>query len=206
MGEGEYFRTKFTLSSSHPKEGKTMAAKSDTGPRYLEMTYERGPMCWVIRPRLDTTVTSIEYPPDEEILWLAAESGMSAEFRECPKRPKTLLFRLVVVSRSTATQRQAFLESLEKRAMFHCRKFTDTELMDVTKMLSQGPLYEVAVEEKRLFLPLQRAAAAQNSWFTRVEVGDLVLEVIGAELTLRAITREEINRINDLSDEIDAEK
>jgi hypothetical protein len=205
MGEGEYFKAKFTLSSSNPK-GVKMEAENRVGPQYLEMTYERGPMCWVVRPRLDTTVTSIEYPPDEEILWLAAESGVTAEFREFPKRPKTFLFRLVVVSRSNATQRQAFLESLEKRATFHCRKFTDTELMDVTKMLSQGPLYEVAVEGKRLFLPLQRAAAAQNSWFTRVEVGDLVLEVIGADLTLRAITREEINRINDLADEIDAEK
>jgi hypothetical protein len=176
-------------------------------PQYLEMVYERGPTCWVVRPKLHTTVGTIEYPEDEDILWIAAESGFTAGFREPPKRPKTFLFRLDVVSRSTAAQRTDFLLKLEERATFHCRKFTDTELMEATKLLSRGPLYEVTVGGQRWFTTMYEAAGFLNHSFVPGQpVGDLVLELVGQKLTLRTITSKETERINQLADDISDNK
>jgi hypothetical protein len=60
------------------------------------------------------------------------------------------------------------------------------------------PQYELFVNGKRSFVPLNEAARAMDSLMCHVSVGDIVLESDGV---LRNITRDEVDRLNQLTDE-----
>lgn len=64
-------------------------------------------------------------------------------------------------------------------------------------------LTQSVLDKTKQFVDLYSAANRQNSWFAPWDVLDDVLEEDG---TVRRITRDEINEINNLADEIDASK
>lgn len=69
--------------------------------------------------------------------------------------------------------------------------------------MSEFPLYLMAEDGKSKFLPLRKAGILADSMWSKVEIGNLVLE---SDFSVRKITKEEYNQIVEISDEHSASK
>ncbi|MFN3188672.1 MAG: hypothetical protein ACK42D_04000 [Candidatus Paceibacteria bacterium] len=181
--------------------------KLSNKPTHLEMHFKARSGYYLIQQTEGSLMQSARFPADKQILQLAEKAGLrDCSFHVFPRRPEARGFMFYVGSGSTPKQRETFLASLEAKSEFSLRTFSDDDLKQVANLLEQSPLFEVVIEGKRSFVTMHSVATAQNSLHVEVEVGDLVLELIGPKITVRQITREEINRINELSDDIEAQK
>lgn len=185
-------------------------AKSDTvGPEHLEMEHHPRSTTWLVKIKQDSLARWFNYPPSPRILELAASAGLKTViFNMEPARPEGANhFVLFIGAGSTPRQRELFLAKLEAESEVSLRKFTNQDLAKATWLLTQSPLYEVTVAGERWFAPIRQAAGFLNhSWVPGQPVGDLVLELVGQKLTLRAITQEEKDEINLLAEEISDSK